>query len=76
MKTENWDADLAFFGKKLQYKLDEPLPIESLYLFGSLPRPDLETVGIILVLFSYDLDEVRHRDSDLEEVLDPERKAP
>jgi uncharacterized protein YfcZ (UPF0381/DUF406 family) len=56
MKTENWDADLAFFGKKLQYKLDEPLPIESLYLFGSLPRPDLETVGIILVLFSYDSD--------------------
>jgi len=69
MMTENWDADLAFFGKKLQYKLDEPLPIESLYLFGSLPRPDLETVGIILVLFSYDLVEVRHRDSDLEKFL-------
>lgn len=69
MKAQNWDVDLAFFGKKLQYKIDEPLPIESLYLFGSLPRPEDETVGIITVLFSYDFDEVRHRDSNLEKFL-------
>lgn len=69
MKAQSWDFDLAFFGKKLQYKIDEPLPIEPLYLFGSLPRPDLETLGIALVLFSYDFDEVRHRDSNLEKFL-------
>ncbi len=69
IKAENWDADLAFLGKKLQYNIDEPLPMESLYLFGSLPRPDLETVRIVLVLFSYDVDDVRHHDSDLEKFL-------
>lgn len=69
MKAQYWDDDLAFFEKKLQYMIDEPLPIEPLYLFGSLPRPDLETVGIIFSLFSYDFDEVRHRDRDLEKFL-------
>ena len=69
LKKSNWEQDLANLINLLDYKVDYPLPDESIYRLGAPARLDIEIEQGFCMLFSYDTECVHHGPFELERLL-------